>query len=320
MIAGQSKPKLDVLLCSPRGFCAGVVRAIDTVEQALKIYGAPIYVRHEIVHNRHIIETLRNKGAIFVNELDDIPDTQAPVIFSAHGVPKSVTVEAKRRGFFTLNATCPLVTKVHREAETHFRRGLEIVMIGHRGHPEVLGTFGQLPLGAVALVETIEQAETFAPKDAANLALVTQTTLSVDDTAAIVATLQARFPAIISPHKEDICYATTNRQLAVKKVAPMVDAMIVVGSPNSSNSQRLREVAANEGCPRAMLIDDVTDLDWQSFDGVARLGITAGASVPELLIEQILDTLAEKYSLSVDSVSVASEDGIFFQLPRSLRH
>lgn len=320
MIAGQSKPKLDVLLCSPRGFCAGVVRAIDTVEQALKIYGAPIYVRHEIVHNRHIIETLRNKGAIFVNELDEIPDTQAPVIFSAHGVPKSVTVEAKRRGFFTLNATCPLVTKVHREAETHFRRGLEIVMIGHRGHPEVLGTFGQLPSGAVALVETIEQAETFAPKDAANLALVTQTTLSVDDTAAIVATLQARFPAIISPHKEDICYATTNRQLAVKKVAPMVDAMIVVGSPNSSNSQRLREVAANEGCPRAMLIDDVTDLDWQSFDGVTRLGITAGASVPELLIEQILDTLAEKYSLSVDSVSVASEDGIFFQLPRSLRH
>lgn len=320
MIAGQSKPKLDVLLCSPRGFCAGVVRAIDTVEQALKIYGAPIYVRHEIVHNRHIIETLRNKGAIFVNELDEIPDTQAPVIFSAHGVPKSVTVEAKRRGFFTLNATCPLVTKVHREAETHFRRGLEIVMIGHRGHPEVLGTLGQLPSGAVALVETIEQAETFAPKDAANLALVTQTTLSVDDTAAIVATLQARFPAIISPHKEDICYATTNRQLAVKKVAPMVDAMIVVGSPNSSNSQRLREVAANEGCPRAMLIDDVTDLDWQSFDGVARLGITAGASVPELLIEQILDTLAEKYSLSVDSVSVASEDGIFFQLPRSLRH
>jgi 4-hydroxy-3-methylbut-2-en-1-yl diphosphate reductase len=218
----QAKPELHIVLCSPRGVCAGVVRAIDTVERALKLYGPPVYVRHEIVHNRHVVESLRTKGAIFVEELDEIPDTQAPVVFSAHGVPKSIPAEAERRNFFALDATCPLVTKVHREAEIHYKRGREIAMIGHAGHPEVVGTLGQLPPGAVVLIETVEQAKKFSPKDASKLAFVTQTTLSIDDTAAIVATLKARFPEIIGPHKEDICYATTNRQLAVKKVAPVV--------------------------------------------------------------------------------------------------
>ena len=243
------------MLCSPRGFCAGVVRAIDTVERALALYGAPVYVRHEIVHNRYVVESLKTKGAIFVEELDEIPDnTNAPVVFSAHGVPKSVPAEAKRRNFFALDATCPLVTKVHREAEIHFKRGREIVLIGHAGHPEVVGTLGQLPDGAVTLVETVEEAKTFTPKDPDKLAFVTQTTLSIDDTAEIVAMLKARFPNIVGPHKEDICYATTNRQLAVKKVAPVVDALIVVGAPNSSNSQRLREVAEREGCPLSVLV------------------------------------------------------------------
>ena len=254
MNAGNSglsgKPALTVLLCSPRGFCAGVVRAIDSVEQALKRYGAPVYVRHEIVHNRYVVESLKAKGAVFVEELDEIPDdTAAPVIFSAHGVPKSVPEEAKRRNFFAFDATCPLVTKVHREAEIHFRRGREIVLIGHAGHPEVVGTLGQLPDGAIRLVQTVEEAERFEPHDAGKLSYVTQTTLSVDDTAGIVAVLKRRFPAIVGPHKEDICYATTNRQEAVKRVAPRVDALVVVGAPNSSNSRRLQEVAEREGCP-----------------------------------------------------------------------
>jgi 4-hydroxy-3-methylbut-2-enyl diphosphate reductase len=244
----SEKPQLKVMLCSPRGFCAGVVRAIDTVERALAIYGKPVYVRHEIVHNRYVVESLRQKGAIFVEELDEIPDTDVPVIFSAHGVPKSVPVEAGNRKLVAIDATCPLVTKVHREAEIHFRRGREIVLIGHEGHPEVTGTMGQLPPGAVRLVQTAEEAATFEPKNPDDLAYVTQTTLSVDDTAEIVATLQKRFPNIAGPHKEDICYATTNRQEAVKRVAPVVDAMIVVGSPNSSNSQRLKEVALRNGC------------------------------------------------------------------------
>ena len=314
------KPQMSILLCSPRGFCAGVVRAIDTVERALKLYGPPVYVRHEIVHNRHVVESLRTKGAIFVEELDEIPETNAPVVFSAHGVPKSIPKEAARRNFFALDATCPLVTKVHREAQIHFKRGREIAMIGHEGHPEVVGTLGQLPAGAVILIETIEQAAAFQPKDASKLAFVTQTTLSIDDTAAIVAKLTERFPDIIGPHKEDICYATTNRQLAVKQVAPVVDAMIVVGSPNSSNSQRLREVAEHEGCPKAVLVNGAADLDWSMFEGVTRLGITAGASAPEVLVEEILDAFAERYTLSVDSVSAASEEGIFFPLPRPLRH
>jgi 4-hydroxy-3-methylbut-2-enyl diphosphate reductase len=240
-------------------------------------------------------------------------------VFSAHGVPKSIPAEAERRNFFALDATCPLVTKVHREAEIHFKRGREIAMIGHAGHPEVVGTLGQLPPGAVILIETVEDAKKFQPNDASKLSFVTQTTLSIDDTAAIVATLKERFPEIIGPHKEDICYATTNRQLAVKKVAPVVDAMIVVGSTNSSNSQRLREVAEHEGCSRAVLVNGAKDLDWSMFEGIQRLGITAGASAPEVLVEEILDAFAEKYTLKVDSVSAASEDGIFFPLPRPLR-
>ncbi|MGH6790096.1 MAG: 4-hydroxy-3-methylbut-2-enyl diphosphate reductase, partial [Pseudolabrys sp.] len=240
--SAPEKPALKVLLCSPRGFCAGVVRAIESVERALALYGPPVYVRHEIVHNRYVVESLRSKGAIFVEELDEIPDTQAPVIFSAHGVPRAVPEEAARRNLFALDATCPLVTKVHREAEIHHKRGREIVLIGHAGHPEVIGTMGQLPAGAVRLVETLADAAAFMPKDANSLAYVTQTTLSVQDTAAIVEHLKRRFPQIAGPYKEDICYATTNRQEVVKQVAPIVDAMIVVGSPNSSNSQRLKEV------------------------------------------------------------------------------
>ena len=237
------KPPLKVVLCSPRGFCAGVVRAIDSVERALALYGAPVYVRHEIIHNRYVVDGLKAKGAIFVEELDEIPETDAPVIFSAHGVPRSVPDEAKKRNFFALDATCPLVTKVHREAEIHFKRNRDIVLIGHAGHPEVVGTMGQLPEGAVTLVQTLEEAQNFTPKDETNLAYITQTTLSIDDTAEIVELLKKRFPAIVGPHKEDICYATTNRQEAVKRAAPLVEAMLVVGAPNSSNSQRLREVA-----------------------------------------------------------------------------
>jgi 4-hydroxy-3-methylbut-2-enyl diphosphate reductase len=258
-------PPLDILLCSPRGFCAGVVRAIDSVERALALYGAPVYVRHEIVHNRFVVEGLRAKGAVFVEELDEIPDTTAPVIFSAHGVAKSVPDEARRRNFFALDATCPLVTKVHREAEIHFRRGRDIVLIGHAGHPEVVGTMGQLPPAAVSLVQSVADAESFQPRDPLKLAYATQTTLSVDDTAAIVATLKRRFPEIVGPHKEDICYATTNRQEAVKQVAPRVDAMIVVGAPNSSNSQRLKEVAEREGCGRVALLQRPIEIEVANF-------------------------------------------------------
>ena len=320
--AGQSapdKPALQVLLCSPRGFCAGVVRAIDSVEQALKLYGPPVYVRHEIVHNRYVVEGLRAKGAIFVEELDEVPaDTAAPVIFSAHGVPRSVPEEAGRRNLFALDATCPLVTKVHREAEIHHKRGRQIVLIGHAGHPEVIGTMGQLPPGSVSLVETLADAESFTPRDATNLAYVTQTTLSVHDTAEIVDRLKARFPAIVGPHKEDICYATTNRQEAVKQVAPVVDAMIVVGAPNSSNSQRLREVAERAGCRHAALVQRAADIDWTKFGAIARLGITAGASAPEVLVEEIIDAFAARYTVSVETVS-AAEEGVFFPLPRPLR-
>ena len=246
-------------------------------------YGKPVYVRHEIVHNRYVVESLRQKGAVFVEELDEIPDANVPVMFSAHGVPKSVPVDARRRKLLAIDATCPLVTKVHREAEIHFRRGREIILIGHAGHPEVIGTMGQLPPGAVRLVQTAEEAATFVPNDPDKLAYVTQTTLSVDDTADIVAALKARFPHIAGPHKEDICYATTNRQEAVKRVAPVVDAMIVVGSPNSSNSQRLKEVALRNGCPHAELLQRAADIDWARFGAIARLGLTAGASAPEVL-------------------------------------
>ncbi|MSP44551.1 MAG: 4-hydroxy-3-methylbut-2-enyl diphosphate reductase [Xanthobacteraceae bacterium] len=316
----SAKPQLKVLLCSPRGFCAGVVRAIDSVEQALNRYGAPVYVRHEIVHNRYVVESLKTKGAIFVEELSEIPDdTKAPVIFSAHGVPKSIPVESQRRNFFSFDATCPLVTKVHREAEIHHKRGREIVLIGHAGHPEVVGTLGQLPDGAITLVQTVAEAEAFEPRDVSKLSYVTQTTLSLDDTADIVATLKRRFPTIVAPHKEDICYATTNRQEAVKRVAPQVDALVVVGAPNSSNSRRLREVAERAGCSYSVLVQRAAEIDWSKFEGIKTLGVTAGASAPEVLVEEILDAFAARYTLNVETVSGADESGMFFPLPRQLR-
>lgn len=318
MLSSSAKPVLKVLLCSPRGFCAGVVRAIESVERALAIYGAPVYVRHEIVHNRYVVDSLRAKGAIFVEELSEVPNDHVPVIFSAHGVARAIPEEARRRNLFTIDATCPLVTKVHREAEIHNRRGREIVLIGHAGHPEVVGTMGQLPTGSITLVETLEDVEKFTPRDANMLAYVTQTTLSVDDTAAMVDLLKQRFPHISGPHKEDICYATTNRQDAVKRVAPVVDAMIVVGAPNSSNSQRLKEVAEKSGCPRAVLMQRVGDIKWSDFDGVARLGITAGASAPEILVEEIMGAFADRYILDIETVT-ATEEGVFFPLPRPLR-
>jgi 4-hydroxy-3-methylbut-2-enyl diphosphate reductase len=313
-----TRPPLKVLLCSPRGFCAGVVRAIDTVEQALARYGAPVYVRHEIVHNRYVVESLKRKGAVFVEELDEVPDTGAPVIFSAHGVPKSIPAEAQKRRFFALDATCPLVTKVHREAEIHHKRGREVVLIGHAGHPEVIGTIGQLPEGAITLVQSVAEAMAFVPRDAGKLAFLTQTTLSVDDTAEIVAALKARFPHIHGPHKEDICYATTNRQEVVKKVAPMVEAMVVVGSPNSSNTQRLKEVAERAGCARAALVQRAAEIDWALFGDLQTLGVTAGASAPEVLVEEVIGAFDQRYTVTVETVTTADED-MFFPLPRVLR-
>jgi 4-hydroxy-3-methylbut-2-enyl diphosphate reductase len=311
-------PKLQILLCAPRGFCAGVERAIQVVEEALERFGAPVYVRHEIVHNRYVVEGLKAKGAIFVEELEEIPDSDRPVVFSAHGVPNRVREGAAGRNIFVLDATCPLVSKVHKEAILHHRRGYEIVLVGHAGHPEVEGTMGQLPAGAITLVETIEDAMTFEPRDPNNLAWITQTTLSIDDTAEIVAALQMRFPTIKGPHKEDICYATTNRQEAVKKVAPEVERMIVVGAPNSSNSQRLREVAERAGCPRAMLIQRAAEIDWSIFEGVSKIGVTAGASAPEVIVEEVLDAFAARYEISVELVRTAQEN-IVFSLPRKLR-
>jgi 4-hydroxy-3-methylbut-2-enyl diphosphate reductase len=312
------KPPLRVFLCAPRGFCAGVVRAIDAVERALEKYGPPVYVRHEIVHNKYVVEGLRKKGAVFVEELDEVPDGDRPVIFSAHGVPKAVPEEASRRALFAIDATCPLVTKVHREATVHFKRGREIVLVGHRDHPEVIGTMGQLPRNSVTLIETADDARALAPRDPGQIAYVTQTTLSIDDTAEIVAILKERFPAIVGPHKEDICYATTNRQEAVKRVAPKVDALIVVGAPNSSNSQRLREVAERAGCRTAALVQRADDIDWTRFGGIASLGITAGASAPEVLVEEIIDAFAGRYEIDVETVSTA-EESVFFPLPRDLR-
>jgi 4-hydroxy-3-methylbut-2-enyl diphosphate reductase len=318
MTIAAARPPLDILLCAPRGFCAGVDRAIQIVELALEKFGPPVYVRHEIVHNRYVVENLKAKGAIFVEELDEIPDTDHPVVFSAHGVAKAVPAEAKARNLFQLNATCPLVTKVHREAEIHFRKGREIVLIGHAGHPEVVGTMGQLPEGAVSLVETEADARSFEPRTPDRLAWITQTTLSVDDTAAIVRILTERFPAIVGPHKEDICYATTNRQEAVKRVAAEVDAMIVVGAPNSSNSQRLREVAERAGCRVAALVQRASEIDWPAFEGIRRLGVTAGASAPEVLVEEVIDAFAERFTVKVELVT-AAEESIAFNLPRELR-
>jgi len=265
-----------------------------------------------------VVDSLRAKGAVFVEELDEVPDNGAPVIFSAHGVPRAVPEEAGRRNMLALDATCPLVTKVHREAEIHHKRGREIVLIGHAGHPEVVGTMGQLPAGAITLVESLADVDSFVPRDENNLAFVTQTTLSVADTATLVERLKGRFPNIVGPHKEDICYATTNRQEAVMRVAPQVDAMVVVGSPNSSNSQRLKEVAMRAGCPKASLVDRASQLDWTMYDNITSLGVTAGASAPEVLVEEILDAFAERYELRVETVSAAVED-MFFPLPRALR-
>ena len=275
-------------------------------------------MRHEVVHNRFVVDSLKAKGAVFVEELSEIPETEAPVVFSAHGVAKAVPAEAAARNMFYLDATCPLVSKVHKEAQIHFKRGREVVLIGHAGHPEVVGTMGQLPEGAISLVETVEDVVRFEPRDPANLSWVSQTTLSVDDTRAIVEALTARFPQIVSPHKDDICYATTNRQEAVKAVAPSVDAMIVVGAPNSSNSQRLREVAERAGCKVAVLLQRAAEIDWTAFEGVRTLGITAGASAPETLVEEIISVFAERYDVHVETVRTA-EETISFNLPRELR-
>jgi 4-hydroxy-3-methylbut-2-enyl diphosphate reductase len=309
---------LTIYVAAPRGFCAGVDRAIQIVELALAKYGAPVYVRHEIVHNRHVVEALKAKGAIFVEELDEIPDTGAPVIFSAHGVPKSVPEAAEARNLFYLDATCPLVSKVHIEAERHHDAGREVLLIGHAGHPEVLGTMGQLPAGSVHLIETIADALAFTPKDPEALAYTTQTTLSVDDTRAIAEVLKERFPRMVGPRKDDICYATTNRQEAVKQIAPLCDRLIVVGSPNSSNSLRLVEVAERAGCPRAMLVQSAAEIDWNEFAGIGSLGITAGASAPEILVEGIIDAFKARFAAKVQSVVTAEED-IAFKLPRQLR-
>lgn len=314
----NQRPKLTLLLAAPRGFCAGVDRAIQIVELALAKFGAPVYVRHEIVHNRFVVESLKAKGAVFVEELDEIPKTTQPVIFSAHGVAKSVPATANARNLFSIDATCPLVFKVHNEAQRHYEKGLEIVLIGHAGHPEVKGTMGQLPPGAVTLVETVSDVARFAPTDADKLAYVTQTTLSLDDTAEIVKALQDRFPQIIGPHKEDICYATTNRQVAVKAIAPRVDCMLVVGAPNSSNSLRLVEVAERAGCANAMLIQRAADIDWSRLEGIASIGITAGASAPEELVDEVITALQDRFDVTIEIVKTADER-IAFNVPRELR-
>jgi 4-hydroxy-3-methylbut-2-en-1-yl diphosphate reductase len=315
--AGE-KPRLTVLLAGPRGFCAGVDRAIKIVEEAIRRYGAPVYVRHEIVHNRFVVENLERQGAIFVEELDEVPD-DAPVVFSAHGVPKSVPAEATRRNLFYLDATCPLVSKVHREAEQHFSRGRHILLIGHAGHPEVVGTMGQLPPGTVTLIEDEAQARTAPVPTDRPLAFITQTTLSVDDTAGIVAALRERFPEMHAPAKEDICYATTNRQAAVKAIAPRAELMVVVGAPNSSNSVRLVEVAKRAGCPRAIMVQRGRDLDPGLAAGLGTVGITAGASAPEVLVEEVLARLAEHFEITIEEVVVA-EERITFKLPAGLQH
>ena len=312
----QEKPRLNILLAGPRGFCAGVDRAIKIVEEAIRRYGPPVYVRHEIVHNRFVVESLERQGAVFVEELDEVP-ADAPVVFSAHGVPKSVPAEASRRNLFYLDATCPLVSKVHREAEQHFTRGHHILLIGHAGHPEVVGTMGQLPAGTVSLVEDAEQARSVQVPAGRPLAFITQTTLSVDDTAEIVAVLRERFPEVVAPAKEDICYATTNRQAAVKAIAGRAELMLVVGAPNSSNSVRLVEVAERAGCPRAMMVQRGRDLDPGIVRGLGTIGITAGASAPEVLVEEVLARLRESFDLMIEEVVVA-EERITFKLPAAL--
>lgn len=313
----MTKPPLTLYLAAPRGFCAGVDRAIKIVELALEKWGAPVYVRHEIVHNKFVVDGLRDKGAVFVEELSDVPSDR-PVIFSAHGVPKSVPNAAEARNMIYVDATCPLVSKVHIEAQRHAEAGLQMIMIGHAGHPETIGTMGQLPQGEVLLVETPADVASVSVRDPERLAYVTQTTLSVDDTAEIVAALKARFPAIIGPHKEDICYATTNRQEAVKAMAPRCDAMLVVGAPNSSNSRRLVEVGARAGCAYAQLVQRAADIDWRALDGITSIGITAGASAPEVLINEVIEAFQQRYDVTSEMVETAQEN-VEFKVPRVLR-
>ena len=313
----DKKPPLTLYLAAPRGFCAGVDRAIKIVEMALQKWGAPVYVRHEIVHNKFVVDSLRDKGAVFVEELDECP-ADRPVIFSAHGVPKAVPAEARRREMVYVDATCPLVSKVHVEAERHHAEGLQMIMIGHEGHPEVLGTMGQLPEGEVILVETVEDVAAISPRDPARLAFITQTTLSVDDTAAIVAALKARFPAIVGPAKEDICYATTNRQASVKAIAGRIDALFVIGAPNSSNSRRLVEVGSAAGCAYSQLVMRADQIDWRAIEGVRAVGVTAGASAPEVLVDEVVAAFSDRYDVTVELVETAREN-IEFKVPRVLR-
>lgn len=317
----MSKSDLTIVLATPRGFCAGVDRAIQIVEQALEKFGAPVYVRHEIVHNKYVVNGLKDKGAVFVKELDEIPadeeGDQRPVIFSAHGVPKSVPANAQARNMFYLDATCPLVSKVHREAERYYKDGKQIILIGHAGHPEVIGTMGQLPDGVVLLVEDLADVETLNVDQPDELAYCTQTTLSVDDTAEIVAALEARFPTIRGPHKEDICYATTNRQAAVKAVAPKSDVFFVLGAPNSSNSNRLVEVAAEYGCPNAMLVQRAAEIDWNWLGDAKTLGLSAGASAPEILVDEVIEAAKAHYNVSIEEVAI-TEENVHFKLPRVL--
>jgi 4-hydroxy-3-methylbut-2-enyl diphosphate reductase len=309
------KPPLHLLIAAPRGFCAGVDRAVRIVELAIEKWGAPVYVRHEIVHNRYVVDSLKAKGAIFVEELDEVPD-DVPVVFSAHGVPKAVPAKAEERGLTYVDATCPLVSKVHRQAERLVEAGQHILFVGHRGHPEVIGTFGQVPEEAITLVETVDDARTIMPADPLRLAFLTQTTLSVDDTREIITTLKARFPSIQAPRGEDICYATSNRQAAVKAITQHSDAMLVIGAPNSSNSLRLAEVAERAGV-RAKLIERADDIDFAWLDGVSTLGITAGASAPEVLVREVVDRLGTRFAVSEEEVTTASET-MLFKLPRSV--
>ena len=310
------KPHLKIILAQPRGFCAGVDRAIEIVERALQKFGAPVYVRHEIVHNKYVLEDLKKKGAIFVKELHEVP-TDMPVIFSAHGVPKKVPQEAERRNMIYIDATCPLVSKVHYEAEAHHRNGRKIILIGHAGHPEVIGTMGQLPEGVVVLVETVADVAALNIGNPENLAYITQTTLSVDDTKHIVTALKERFPQIAAPKKEDICYATTNRQEAVRAIAPRVEAMIVIGSRNSSNSNRLVEVAKAYGCPEAFLVDSAKDIDWKKLENIKALGLTAGASAPEILVQEVIEAAKAFYDVEIETVTLANEQ-VTFKIPRVL--
>lgn len=314
------KAPLTIRLCGPRGFCAGVDRAIQIVILALKKYGAPVYVRHEIVHNRYVVEGLQARGAVFVEELDEIPAEHRgqPVVFSAHGVPKSVPADAENKNLFYLDATCPLVSKVHKQAMRHQRLGRHVVLVGHSGHPEVIGTMGQLPDGAVTLIETIEDAANYTPADPENLGFVTQTTLSVDDTAGIIATLQERFPALTAPAAESICYATTNRQDAVKAAAPGCDLFLIVGAPNSSNSKRLVEVAERSGAKQSLLVQRATDIDWNSVGKIATVGLSAGASAPEIIVDEIIQSFSERYSVSIElaETTVETEN---FHVMRDLR-